>query len=79
MSATAPPNDYGNNPKVQKKLAIAAGAMRTAIAVIDQACDAAGDGTEDELRCSEAKSELEGALYHVEWKPPAPRVGKVRS
>ena len=79
MSKVAPAMDYGSNPKVQKKLAIAARAMRTAIAAIDQACNAAGDGTDDELRCLEAKSELEGALSHVEWKPPAPRARKVRT
>jgi hypothetical protein len=68
-NSTATP-DYGNNPQVQKKLAIAARAIRKAIAEIDKACQAAEDNGDDEKRCDAAALELEGALYHVEWKPP---------
>jgi hypothetical protein len=79
MSNPAATKDYGNNPKVQKILAIAARAIRTAIAEVDKAYEAASDGSDDEARCAEARSELEGALEHVEWKPPASRARKVRS
>jgi len=72
MNASNPvgSHDYGNNPNVQKKLAIAARAIRTALAEVNKAYQAAEDSSDDEVRCAAAASELEGALYHVEWKPP---------
>jgi hypothetical protein len=63
-------DDLGITPEVQSKLDHAAELCRQALARVEDAFQAAEDGTDAERRCRDTIGELEGVLYQLEWAPP---------
>jgi ParB-like chromosome segregation protein Spo0J len=64
-------DDLGITPEVQEHLARAAQAIREAIAAVEAALEATREDSDADHRCNEALQDLEGALFHTEWAPPA--------
>jgi hypothetical protein len=62
--------ELGITPEVQRHLATAAAALRQAIAEVEEAYEAAPEGSDTERRCAEAVQELTDAMYNLEWQPP---------
>lgn len=56
------------NPDLRELLARAARSLRQATET-ENAYQAAEKGSDDELRCSEAIEELQGAVWSLEWTP----------
>jgi hypothetical protein len=45
--------------------------VREAIAAVEAALEATREDSDADYRCNEALLDLDGALFQVEWAPPA--------
>lgn len=62
--------ELGITAEMQSRFDRLAGQLRTVRAELEEAYQAAEPDTDTEGRCAQALEELDGVLYHLEWKAP---------